>query len=62
MENDHALRSLNLEKSQRILFIAHFLPYPPMGGDKTRVASLINWLVDSEHEVSFIFVSIDFPG
>lgn len=37
--------------------ISNFLPYPPRGGDRLRVASLLDWLVRSGHEVSFLLIA-----
>ncbi|GEM_PF-5705802 len=42
--------------------IAHFLPYPPVSGGRLRIASLLDWLVDSGYEVSFLLLqSYPFP-
>lgn len=36
--------------------IANFLPYPPLSGGRLRIASLLDWLVDSGHDVTFLFL------
>lgn len=38
----------------KILIVSSVLPYPPVTGSKLRVASLVDWLLEEGHEVSFL--------